>query len=101
VVKSSQRGGESSLRRGPSCPGSEKANQTHFKHGPKQEQEENRQHLTSKLICVTESGFSRVYSGIVQDLVNSLCGEFRLFRKGKVHPAWVLLGKRGYILDKN
>lgn len=37
----------------------------------------------------------------VQDLLESLCEEFSLFRKGKTSAAWEVLRGRGLVFDKN
>lgn len=37
----------------------------------------------------------------VQDLVESSCREFVMFRKGKVHAAQDVVRKKGFILDKS
>lgn len=57
--------------------------------------------VTSKVIHVREVGVSQGCPARVQDLVESLCGELSLFRKGKVRSAREVLRQRGYILDKN
>jgi len=71
------------------------------KVGPKQNQQDSRQNVTSEMICVTGAGVSRACLVRVQDLVESSCGEFVLFRKGKMCAAWEVPKERGSILDKD
>lgn len=46
-------------------------------------------------------GQTKLSWGTVQDLLESLCEEFNLFRKGKVCAVWEVLGERSFVLDKN
>lgn len=53
------------------------------------------------MIHITDFRVNDKSTSRVQNLTKSVCREFYVFGKGKVHAAWEVLRKRGSILDIN